>query len=121
MNPALQLLAAILAGWLSDRQQRAIEYLREENRVLREQLGGGRLRLSDDQRRRLAVRGEALGRGLLAEVCTNVTPDYHLERNHQGIGNHLIDGQAEPEPVPIERIRCRDRLGGLLRSYRRAA
>ena len=43
-----------LAGWMNQRQLQVIEYLREENRVLREQLGERRLRLSDDQRRRLA-------------------------------------------------------------------
>lgn len=93
MNPALQLLAAILAGWLSDRQRRAIEYLREENRVLREQLSGGRLRLSDDQRRRLAARGKTLGRTLLVEVCTIVTPDTIL-RWHRRLIARKYDGSA---------------------------
>ena len=41
---------------MNQRQQNVIEYLREENRVLREQLGDRRLRFTDDQRRRLAVR-----------------------------------------------------------------
>jgi hypothetical protein len=50
-----------------------IEYLREENRVLREQLGDRRSRLSDDQRRRLAAKAKGLGRKLLAEVATIVT------------------------------------------------
>ena len=36
-----------LAGWMNQRQLLAINYLREENRVLREQLGGRRLRLND--------------------------------------------------------------------------
>jgi hypothetical protein len=40
-----------LAGWMNQRQLDAICYLREENRVLREQLGNRRLRLTDDQRR----------------------------------------------------------------------
>jgi hypothetical protein len=34
-----------IAGWINQQQQQAIEYLREENKVLREQLGGRRLRL----------------------------------------------------------------------------
>ena len=42
-----------IAGWLSRKQQDALEYLKEENRVLREQLGGRRIRFSNDQRRRL--------------------------------------------------------------------
>jgi hypothetical protein len=44
---------------------------------------------------------------------------YHLERNHQGLGDRLIDGQAEPRPVM--RVESRERLGGILRSYHRAA
>src|SRR5206468_3792614 len=51
-----------LAGWMNQRQLQAIEYLREENRVLREQLGNRRLRLNDDQRRRLASKAKGLGR-----------------------------------------------------------
>ena len=50
----IRFLLISLAGWMNQRQLNAIGYLREENRVLREQLGGKRLRLNDDQRRRLA-------------------------------------------------------------------
>ena len=60
MRPTLdpfRLLLVSLAGWLNQRQQDAIDYLQEENRVLRKQLGGQRLRFNDEQRRRLAVRG----------------------------------------------------------------
>ena len=46
-----------------------------ENQVLTEQLKGKRLRLTDDQRRKLAIRGRALGRKLLAEVATIVSPE----------------------------------------------
>ena len=52
-----------------------IDYLREENRVLREQLGQRRLRFNDDQRRRLAVRAKRLGSKLLRDVATIVTPE----------------------------------------------
>ena len=48
---------------------------REENRVLREQLGHRPLRLTDAQRRRLAVRGQKLGRRILKQVAGIVTPD----------------------------------------------
>lgn len=53
-------------------------YLIEENRVLKEQLKGRRLRLSDEQRRRLAAKGKRLGRRLLMQVATIVTPDTPL-------------------------------------------
>ncbi len=52
-----QLLIATVAGWVNRSQQDVIQYLQEENRVLREQLGGKRLLLTDAQRRRLAACG----------------------------------------------------------------
>lgn len=64
MRPQLypsQLLSIIVAGILNEQQQRVIDYLKEENRILREQLGSKRILLTDDQRRRLAVLGKALG------------------------------------------------------------
>ena len=64
-----------LSGWMNHQQLELIHYLREENRVLREQLGGKRLRFNDDQRRRLAARAKGLGRKLLQEVATIVTPE----------------------------------------------
>ena len=71
----LQLIVYVLAGWVNRRQQAVIAYLIAENRVLREQLGDRRLRLTDHQRRRLAVRGKVLGRRKLEEVACIVTPD----------------------------------------------
>jgi hypothetical protein len=60
-------LLTSLAGWMNQHQVQAIDYLREENRVLREQLGSRRLRLTDDQRRRLAVKAKGLGRQMDCE------------------------------------------------------
>ena len=73
MDP-FRLLLISLAGWLNQRQQEALDHLQEENRVLREQLGGKRLRFSDDQRRRLAVRANKLGWRMLHDLTTIVTP-----------------------------------------------
>ncbi len=42
MSPSLQFLVFTMAGWLNRQQQDLIDYLREENRILREQLGSGR-------------------------------------------------------------------------------
>ena len=72
---ALQFFVYLVAGWVGRRQQAVIAYLLEENAVLREQLGGRRLRLSDSQRRRLAVKGRPLGRKVLSEIAGIVTPD----------------------------------------------
>ena len=55
----LQVLLLTLAGWVNRHQQQVIEYLVEENRVLKGQLKGRPLRLTDDQRRRLAAKANA--------------------------------------------------------------
>src|SRR5438874_6647358 len=77
LDPFRFVLLAV-AGWMNQRQLHIIDYLREENRVLREQLGDDRLRFNDDQRRRLAVKAKELGRKILAEVATVVTPEMLL-------------------------------------------
>src|SRR5215472_8837210 len=73
LDPFRFLLMAV-SGWMNQQQSELIDYLREENRVLREQLGQRRLRFNDDQRRRLAVT-KGLGSKLLREVATIVTPE----------------------------------------------
>ncbi|MFT7487358.1 MAG: hypothetical protein ACI9F9_003219 [Candidatus Paceibacteria bacterium] len=59
----IRVLLMTLAGLVNRQQADVIAYLVEENRVLKEQLRGRRLRLTDDQRRRLAlgIRGTSLG------------------------------------------------------------
>src|SRR5262245_47089190 len=69
----------LCSGWINRHQQAVIDYLREENRVLRAVNGSRRLRLTDDQRRRLAVKGHVLGRRHLAAVAGIVTPDTILQ------------------------------------------
>jgi hypothetical protein len=85
------------AGWMNQPQLLVIDYLREENRVLREQIGGRRLRLSDDQRRRLAVRAKALGRKVLHDVATIVTPETLLAW-HRKLIARKYDGSAQRAP-----------------------
>jgi transposase InsO family protein len=71
----LQILLFTISGWVNRRQQDMIAYLVEENRVLKEQSKGRKLRLTDDQRRRLAAKAKRLGRQSLNRVATIVTPD----------------------------------------------
>ena len=71
----LRVLLWTVSGWVNRHQQSVIDYLVEENRVLKEQMKGRRLRLTDDQRRRLAAKGKRLGRKMLNRVATIVTPD----------------------------------------------
>ena len=70
MTYHVQFLLLVLAGWVNRQQQDVIDYLQEENRVLRAGLRGKRLKLSDDDRRRLAVKAQALGREALAQIAS---------------------------------------------------
>ena len=70
-----QLLLVTVAGWINRQQQDVIAYIQEENRILKDKLKGKRPRFTDDERRRLAVKGKVLGRKVLREVASVVTPD----------------------------------------------
>ena len=59
------------------------------------------------------------GERRLRHALDEVVAHYHGERNHQGLGNELI--APETHPAPGTHVRCRERLGGLLRYYHRAA
>ena len=91
-----QILVTTLAGWINRHQEAVIDYLCEENRVLKQQLGHRRLRLTDDQRRRLAVRGKAIGRRALAEVASLVTPDTILRWHRQLIAQKWTHKRRSP-------------------------
>jgi len=86
-----------IAGWLNQRQQQVIEYLVEENRVLREQIGRRRLRFTDNQRRRLAAKAKKLGRQVLAQIATIVTPETLLAW-HRKLIAMKYDGSAFRHP-----------------------
>ena len=91
-----QILVAAMAGWITRQQDAVIDYLREENRVLKQQLGRRKLRLTDDQRRRLAVRGKAIGRRALSEVASIVTPDTILRWHRQMIAEKWTHKRRSP-------------------------
>ena len=86
-----------VAGWMNQQQREAIDYRREENRVLREQLGDRRLRFTDDQRRRLAVKAKGLGRRALSQLATIVTPETLLAW-HRKLIARKYDGSARRGP-----------------------
>jgi len=93
LGPFRFVLVAV-GGWMNQHQLQIIDYLREENRVLREQLSGRRVRFNDDQRRRLAAKAKGLGRKLLREFATIVTPETLLAW-HRKLIAHKYDGTAE--------------------------
>lgn len=149
LNP-LYFVIASLAGWLSEHQQRSIEYLVEENRILREQIGDRKLRFTDNQRRRLAVRAKELSRSALNRIATIVTPETLLAWHRKLIANKY-DGSGMRKPgrprttpevealvvqmakenrliIPLPStgdttgsIKRTERLGGMLRYYYRNA
>ena len=96
LNPFRFIVIAV-AGWMNQKQQYAIDYLREENRVLREQLGTRRLRFTDDQRRRLAAKAKLVGRRLLNDIADLVTPDTLLAW-HRKLIAEKYDGSAKRGP-----------------------
>jgi hypothetical protein len=71
MNLPLKLLLLMWAGWVNRAQQNAIDYLKEETRILREQVDNKRLRLTDTQRRRLAEKAKAVGRKALRDLASS--------------------------------------------------
>ena len=93
LDPFRFVLIAV-GGWMSQHQLQIIDYLREENPVLREQLGGRRVRFNDDQRCGLAAKAKGLGRRLLAEVATIVTPETLLAW-HWKLNANKYDGTAD--------------------------
>lgn len=131
MTNAIQpfhLLVIALAGWLNRHQQALIDYLIEENRVLKKQTEGLRLRFTDEQRIRLvrSIKDECLGRMILfgeaslSRTLREYVAHYHTERNHQGVGNRLLEPLAMVSSTG-EPIQCRERLGGMLNYYYREA
>ena len=86
-----------VAGWVNREQLAVIEYLKEENRVLRELHGKKRLRFTDDQRRRLAVKGRALGCRVLATIGTIVRPDTIMRWHHRLVARKY-DGSGKRGP-----------------------
>ena len=72
------------------------------------------------------LKGECLdrliffGESSLRRAVGQFLEHYHAERNHQGLGNRLIDAGAEVGRS-IGEVYCRERLGGVLRYYYRSA
>jgi transposase InsO family protein len=87
----------LCSGWVNRSQQAVIDYLLEENRVLRAVNGSRRLRLTDDQRRRLAVKGKVLGRRQLAAVAGIVTP-HTILRWYRRLVAKKYDGSKTRRP-----------------------
>jgi hypothetical protein len=104
----LQVIIAMAAGWINRHQQHVITYLKEENRVLKSKLPGGRLRLADTERRRLAKLARPLSPKQLKDTATIATPDtlmrwynrliagkFDGSKNRNGPGRPRVDAEIE--------------------------
>ena len=99
-----QLLFAILAGWVHRRQQEELAYSRTTIQVLIERFGSKRIVLTDDQRRRLAVKGKVLGRKRLQEIGGLFTPDTILRWHRELIArkwDYSERKQKQPGRPPV--------------------
>jgi transposase InsO family protein len=100
------MLLTALLKWREREQCDVIAFLREENRALKAQLAGRRLQLNDPQRRRLAVLGQRLGRAVLRDVATLVTPDTILRWHRELIARKWTYARRRPgRPGVLAEIR----------------
>src|SRR5215471_2527713 len=96
LDPFTFLIVSV-SGWMNYHWHQVIEYLVEENRVLREQIGNRRIRFTDNQRRRLAAKAKKLSRKILEQVATIVTPATLLAW-HRKLIAQKYDGSAYRAP-----------------------
>jgi transposase InsO family protein len=106
----MRLIALTLAGWLRRYDEEIVAYLLAENRMLRERLGPGRLRLATGEKRRLARAAHNLSRKTLLALATIVTPDT-LRKWYRQLVAAKYDGSAKRGPG---RPRKRDALAALV-------
>jgi len=116
MNP-LSLLLICIAGWMNRNQQVIIEYLQEEVRVLKEQLGR-RPRFNDDQRRRLAVKGKFLGKKNLLRFASIVSPDTLLGWHRRLIARKYDSSQKRKPGRPATAVATRELILKMARENR---
>src|SRR6202795_3887139 len=81
-SPLLSFLLMVVSGWVYRHQLIVIEFLQTENRLLKEQLRGKRIRFTDAERALLARKAKAVGRKALLKLDTIVCPD-RLMRCHR--------------------------------------
>jgi hypothetical protein len=94
-----QLILVTLAGWINRQQQDVVAYIREEDRILRNKFKGERIRFTDDERRRLTVKGRVLGRKILRKVVSIVGHRLALGDQHIRL-TQLVDDLFRRIPFP---------------------
>ncbi len=89
------MVLSALAHWANREQAAIIDYLHEENRVLRDRLGPKRLRFTDAERRRLAAKAKLVCRSVLREIGSLVTPDTLMRWHRQLIAKNYDGSRAK--------------------------
>ena len=105
----LAFIVFLLAGWISRQQLIVIEYLKAENRMMRERLNGHSLRFTDKERALLARKAFGIPRKVLLELGTIVTPDTLLRWHRQLIAQKFDFSHRRQPGRP--RGRCGSSLG----------
>jgi hypothetical protein len=108
----LQVLIAMIAGWIHRHQQHVITSLKAENQVLKAQLPQQRRRLTDTERRRLAALAHPLGRQQRKDTATLATPHtlmrwyqrliankFDGSRRRKAPGRPRVDEESEPHAI----------------------
>jgi putative transposase len=93
----LQVLIAMIAGWINRSQQQVIAYFLEDNRTLHTKLGGQRIRFTDAERRRLAPLAFPMGRKRLPSLATFATPHTLMHWYKQLVAQKFDGSQKRPQ------------------------
>ena len=93
-NTAAHAILMMLAGWIPREQEAVVAHQKEEIRALREMLGGKRLRFTDAQRRRLALKARLLSHATLRELGSLATPAVSKHIQHSARRNCNADQPA---------------------------
>jgi hypothetical protein len=107
----LQVLIAMIAGWINRQQQQVIAYLLEENRTLHAKLGGQRTRFTEAERRRLATLAFPIGRKRLKSLATLATPDTLMRWDKQLVAQKFNGSQKRNK---LGRPRVSDEIEALV-------
>ncbi len=81
----------------------------------------GMTRHPDQEGMEQMARNATMGEGSLRRALRHYEAHYHQERNHQGKDNVLLFPLPTPSIRKQDKVRCRERLGGLLKYYERKA
>jgi transposase InsO family protein len=101
------LITVAIAGWMNRQEQDAIEFLKEENRILRARLGHKRIILNAAEKRRLSTAAKKLGSNLLGQVSTIFSPATLLKWHRMLVARKYDGcGMRGPKPKKANSVRA---------------